>query len=74
MVQGLAAGLAILDQLETDTRLAGGYRLAAARAHLLERLGQREQAVNHYRRAAAATPNIPERNYLLLKASTLAES
>ena len=73
MVQGPEAGLAIVDQLETDARLAGNYRLAAARAHLLERLGQREQAVNHYRCAAAATTNIPERDYLLLKASTLAE-
>jgi RNA polymerase sigma factor (sigma-70 family) len=73
MVQGPAAGLAIVDQLETDARLAGNYRLAAARAHLLERLGQREQAVNHYRRAAAATTNIPERDYLLLEALTLVE-
>lgn len=73
MVRGPAAGLAILDELAADARMAGSYRLTAARAHLLERLGQREEAVAEYRRAAAATANIPESDYLLLKASALAE-
>lgn len=71
MVQGPAAGVVIIDQLEAE--LPDNYRLAAARAHLLERLGQHEQAIHHYRRAAAATTNIPERDYLLLRAATLAE-
>jgi len=72
MVHGPAAGLALLDELERDTRLAGHYRLAAVRAHLLERAGDREAALRHYRAAASRTTSIPERNYLIDRAARLA--
>jgi predicted RNA polymerase sigma factor len=74
MVDGPGAGLALLAPLEHDPRLQGHHRLDAVRAHLLERAGQRDRAVELYRRAASATTSIPERQYLLRKASRLHES
>jgi predicted RNA polymerase sigma factor len=73
MVKGPAAGLAVLDELATDKSFSSNYRTEAARAHLLERAGVREQAILHFRRAADSTPNAAERNFLLLHASRLAE-
>jgi predicted RNA polymerase sigma factor len=48
------------------------HRLDAVRAHLLERAGDREQAIMYYRRAAERTASIPERDYLAAKAARLA--
>ena len=73
MVDGPAAGLTRLDALAADPRLAGHHRLDAVRAHLLERAGERARAVAYYRRAAARTTSLPERNYLLLQAAQLTE-
>ena len=73
MVEGPAAGLAALDQAAADPRLADHHRLDAARAHLLERAGDRSAAIACYHRAAARTGSIPERNYLLLHAARLAD-
>ena len=73
MVHGPEAGLELLDALDTDARLQGTHRLDAVRAHLLERVGDREQAIVHYRRAAERTLSIPERNYLTLKAARLSK-
>lgn len=72
MVHGPAAGLALVDALDTPTRLAGHYRLDAVRAHLFERAGDHERALAHYRAAAERTTSIPERNYLTTKATRLA--
>jgi len=72
MVDGPAAGLALLDRLERDDRIAGHYRLEAVRGHLHDRAGNRSAAVTHYRAAASRTASIPERNYLLMKAGKLA--
>ena len=47
------------------------YRLDAVRAHLLERAGDYERALVHYRAAAERTASIPERNYLTSKAARL---
>ena len=74
MVNGPAAGLAALDDLALDPRLANHHRLAAARAHLLERAGHYAQAIDEYRCAAQRTTNTPERNYLLLRAARLSDS
>ena len=74
MVDGPAAGLAALDELAVDPRLSTHHRLAAARAHLLERAGHHAEAIDEYRRAAQRTTNIPERNYLLLRAARLSDS
>jgi predicted RNA polymerase sigma factor len=72
MVNGPATGLALLDPLDTDARLAGHYRLSAVRAHLLERAGHIPQAIEFYRAAANRTTSLAERNYLLMKAARLA--
>jgi RNA polymerase sigma factor (sigma-70 family) len=69
MVDGPAAGLAVIDGL--DERLAGHHRLDAVRAHLLEMDGDREAAVEHYRTAAGRTTSVAERQYLLTRAARL---
>jgi RNA polymerase sigma factor (sigma-70 family) len=74
MVHGPAAGLARLDALARDPRIAGHHRLDAVRAHLLERAGDRAGAIEHYRRAADHTASVAERNYLLTQAARLHES
>jgi RNA polymerase sigma factor (sigma-70 family) len=71
MVHGPRAGLALLEPLDADPRLAEHHRLAAVRAHLLERAGDRDAAVAQYRLAASRTASLPERNYLLMKAARL---
>jgi len=71
MVQGPAAGLALLDHLASDARLAGTHRLDAVRAHLLERAGDLPGAVALYRRAAGRTASTVERDYLLAMAARL---
>jgi predicted RNA polymerase sigma factor len=70
MVHGPRAGLALLEAL--DGPLAGHHRLDAVRAHLLERAGDREGAIAHYRAAAERTASAPERNYLTTQAARLA--
>jgi RNA polymerase sigma factor (sigma-70 family) len=74
MVHGPAAGLELLDALTNDPHLEGHHRLDAVRAHLLERAGDREGAIAHYRRAAERTTSIAERNYLLTHAARLNEA
>jgi RNA polymerase sigma factor (sigma-70 family) len=71
MVHGPAAGLELLRALDSDPRVAGHYRLDAVRAHLLEKMGDREAAIQHYRVAAARTTSMPERNYLMTQAARL---
>jgi RNA polymerase sigma factor (sigma-70 family) len=68
MVHGPAAGLAMVDGLESDRRIAGHYRLAAVRAHLYEKLGEHELARTHYLAAAELTASLPERDYLVGRA------
>ena len=72
MVDGPAAGLALLKGLDEDARLSGHYRLDAVRAHLLEMAGDQAGAITHYRAAAERTMSIRERNYLITKAARLA--
>jgi RNA polymerase sigma factor (sigma-70 family) len=74
MVEGPAAGLAALEVLSADPRLVDHHRLDAARAHLLERAGDRDAAIANYRRAADRTTSTPERTYLLLHAARLSEA
>ena len=64
MVDGPAAGLALLDTLTTDRRLANYHLLPAARADLLRRLGRRAEAAEAYRRALGLVGNEPERAFL----------
>ncbi|WP_437791040.1 RNA polymerase sigma factor [Sorangium sp. So ce693] len=74
MVHGPRAGLDLLEELDADARLSGHHRLDAARAHLLERAGDREAAIAHYRRAASRTTSIPEQNYLATQAARLSDA
>ena len=74
MVHGPGEGLKLLEGLDADERLAGHYRLTAVRAHLLERAGNLDAAIEHYRAAAAKTPSLPERDYLITQASRLVGS
>jgi RNA polymerase sigma-70 factor, ECF subfamily len=64
MVEGPAAGLALLDALTADRRLAGYHLLPAARADLLRRLGRRAEAAQAYRQALDLVGNEPERAFL----------
>ncbi len=72
MVDGPAAGLQLLQDLDADGRLKQHHRLHAVRAHLLEMAGDHERAIAHYRTAAGRTTSIPERNYLMAQAGRLA--
>jgi RNA polymerase sigma factor (sigma-70 family) len=74
MVHGPATGLEMLKVLDADERLAGNHRLDAVRAHLLEKAGDHDAAIAHYRAAANRTTSIPERNYLMTQAARLFES
>jgi RNA polymerase sigma factor (sigma-70 family) len=72
MVSGPDAGLALLDTIESDKRLARNHRLDAVRGHLLEMAGDRMAAREHYQRAARRTTSIPEQRYLTGRAARLA--
>jgi RNA polymerase sigma-70 factor, ECF subfamily len=64
MADGPAAGLAQIEELERDGRLAGYRYLPAAKADLLRRLGRGEEAAREYRAALALTANTAEREFL----------
>jgi RNA polymerase sigma factor (sigma-70 family) len=64
MAQGAQAGLALLEGLEKDERIAGDHRFCAVRAHLLERSGDREAARAAYEEAAERTMSLPQKRYL----------
>jgi RNA polymerase sigma factor (sigma-70 family) len=73
MVHGPRAGLDLLAPLDADERINNHHRLAAVRAHLLERAGERQAAIAFYLAAAGKTTSTPEMNYLLLRAARLRE-
>jgi predicted RNA polymerase sigma factor len=69
MVDGPAAGLALLEPL--DERLRDHHRLHSVRAHLLEMGGDAAAAVAEFTTAAALATNLRERDYLTTKAGAL---
>jgi RNA polymerase sigma factor (sigma-70 family) len=71
MVDGAPAALAELDAAATDPALAGHYRVAAVRAHLLELAGSPDEAREQYKLAARQTLSGPERHYLESRAIAL---
>jgi predicted RNA polymerase sigma factor len=73
MVQGPEAGLAVLEPLDSDDRIAGHHRLHAVRAHLLELAGDPAAARTTYLAAARRTTSLPEKHYLEAKAAGLAD-
>lgn len=74
MVFGPAKGLALIEELGSDSRVAGHHRLDAARAHLEEMAGNFKAATDHYRIAASRTTSVPERDYLLAQAARLSDA
>jgi predicted RNA polymerase sigma factor len=71
MVDGPDAGLRLLATVDGGGRLAGTHRLRAVRAQLEDMAGDADAALADYREAAALTTSLPERRYLLAKASRL---
>jgi RNA polymerase sigma factor (sigma-70 family) len=72
MVDGPAAGLAVVDELAATGSLGDHHRLPATRAHLLELAGDEVAARDEYRRAARLTTSRPEQRYLAARARRLA--
>jgi RNA polymerase sigma factor (sigma-70 family) len=72
MVDGPAAGLALLDGLEAD--LGDHHRLHAVRGDLLERAGDADAALVELRAAAAGATNQRERDHLTTRAARLASA
>jgi len=64
MVDGPAAGLALVDELAASGELDGYHLLPATRADLLRRLGAKERAAEAYRDAVALASTDTERAYL----------
>ena len=71
---GPAAGLAVLDGVAGDPRLARTHRLAATRADLLRRLGRSDEAADEYRAALALVRTAPERAFLERRLAELTSS
>ncbi|MDW5598415.1 DUF6596 domain-containing protein [Conexibacter stalactiti] len=67
-VEGPAAGLAAVEALERDGRLAGYRYLPSTKADLLGRLGRHAEAADAYRAALALTDNGPEQEFLAARA------
>ena len=64
LVEGPDVGLALLDILDRDSRLANYHLLPATRADLLRRSGHFLDALPHYQRARELAPSDPERRFL----------
>jgi RNA polymerase sigma-70 factor (ECF subfamily) len=72
MVDGPAAGLAILDRLAADPRLSRWPQLHVARADMLSRLGERDRARDAYQTALALGPPAAERAFIARRLRALA--
>ncbi len=64
MSEGPAAGLAVLDAVGGDPRLARWPQLHIARAELLRQLGRAAEAIPAYRAALALEPAAPQRAFI----------
>ncbi|WP_433512956.1 RNA polymerase sigma factor [Nonomuraea sp. CA-143628] len=71
MVDGPEAGLALLEKLAHDVRIAEDHRLHAVRAHLLEMSGDHQAARASYEAAAQRTSSLQQQRYLHAKAGAL---
>ena len=72
MARGAPAGLALLDVLQSDQRIANDHRLHGVRAHLLEMSGDHVAARDAYMVAAQSTLNLRQKRYLYALAARLA--
>ena len=74
MSEGIERGLAVLDAATADGSLDDYHLAHAARADLLRRLGQYDDARTSYRRALALVRNQAERRFLERRLQSLADS
>ncbi|GIG36480.1 RNA polymerase sigma factor [Cellulomonas pakistanensis] len=72
MADGPDAGLAALDAVAGDARLAGSHYVPAARADLLRRAGRAAEAADGYRDALGLVRNEAERRYLARRLAEVA--
>ena len=70
MAHGPQAGLDVLAPLLDQASQQRNHRVHAARAHLLEQLGNTAEARRSYRLAARLTASIPEQRYLNRRAGS----
>ena len=68
MAQGPADGLAIVDAIANDPKLAGYHLLPSVRGDLLAKLGRHDEARSEFTRAAELARNDQERALLLARA------
>jgi len=73
MADGPAAGLALVQDLESAGELAGYHLLPATRADLLRRLGRHGEAADGYREALGLTATDAERRYLARRLAEVTE-
>jgi len=71
MASGPAAGLALVDALVADGRLAGYHLLPSVRGDLLAKLGRAKEARVEFERAAGMTRNEREKALLLGRAAAV---
>jgi predicted RNA polymerase sigma factor len=74
MARGPAAGLELLNPLESDRALQNYHLLPSVRGDLLWKLGRMAEARTEFERAASMTRNARERNLLLERARSCGES
>ncbi len=74
MAYGPAAGLELVDGLDGEPSLAGYHLLPSVRGDLLEKLGRLEEARIEFDRAALLTQNARERELLLARARSCANT
>jgi RNA polymerase sigma-70 factor (ECF subfamily) len=72
MAEGPAAGLALVDELAADTKLAGYHLLPAIRADMLRRLSRLDEAAQCYRHAFDLATTDTERNFLARRLAEVA--
>lgn len=68
MAHGPAAGLEVVEPLRGEASLKAYHLLPSVRGDLLAKLGRRDEAAAEFRRAAALTRNVRERDLLLSRA------
>ena len=71
MARNAPAGLALLEGLATDERIADDHRFHAVRAHLLEMTADRVGARESYLAAAQRARSLPQQRYLRARADRL---
>ena len=69
MAEGPAAGLALVDQLESRGELKNYHLLPSVRGDFLHKLGRLDEARAEFERAASLTRNARERELLLARAA-----